>query len=336
MSPAYRTLPTPPLQTSPQKSHATKPSITLSPRAWLAKTTPANGNTVAGHVLSHQRIISDPKFLDGDEVIHAPRSGALGSGATIVRTPQEALATSASAVAEYFREEDEDPKARAMRREQKGKWKARDPSWTSIQQQTPPESPEHDLPPLPPTKDHYEIAKHDDASVYEVMSQGGGNDANSQCTASTYSSYTPSVLLRDSADAASDFSPILVSASTISLQDRARTLVTIGSFAHGVNLENLNSFYPLQKHAPKLSRPRYQLYSQSHRIFPNSWCLCFRSMTEIAPLLILATLMNSPSANPSVKQRTRKETVNFIRYLHVIWASLPYNLVLCHLPFISS
>ncbi|CCM01605.1 uncharacterized protein FIBRA_03665 [Fibroporia radiculosa] len=62
-----------------------------SPRNWLSRTTSSSGNA-APYAPSKPVRISEPKFLNGFEAFAQHRGGVLGAGATIVRTPQEALA----------------------------------------------------------------------------------------------------------------------------------------------------------------------------------------------------------------------------------------------------
>lgn len=66
---------------TPPKGHGHKPSFSKGIN-WLSR---GSGST-------HKPIrISEPKFTSSLEILHAPRSGVLGTGATVVKTPYDAL-----------------------------------------------------------------------------------------------------------------------------------------------------------------------------------------------------------------------------------------------------
>jgi len=62
-----------------------------SPINWLSRTTSSSGHS-APYAPSKPVRISEPKFLNAFDSLTQQRGGVLGSGATVVRTPQEALA----------------------------------------------------------------------------------------------------------------------------------------------------------------------------------------------------------------------------------------------------
>ncbi|KAH9943457.1 uncharacterized protein BXZ73DRAFT_40786 [Epithele typhae] len=68
-----------------------RPSVT-SPMTWLARTTSNASTSSAPYAPSRPVRISEPRFADPAEARAHPRTGTLGTGATVVRTPQEALA----------------------------------------------------------------------------------------------------------------------------------------------------------------------------------------------------------------------------------------------------
>ncbi|KZT74370.1 hypothetical protein DAEQUDRAFT_742558 [Daedalea quercina L-15889] len=63
-----------------------------SPRNWLTRTSTNSSSHSIPYAPSKPVRISEPKFLNGFETFNAQRSRQLGAGATIVKTPQEALA----------------------------------------------------------------------------------------------------------------------------------------------------------------------------------------------------------------------------------------------------
>ncbi|KAI0677603.1 hypothetical protein C8Q78DRAFT_960170 [Trametes maxima] len=79
--------------TSPRpKPKIRRPSVS-SPMSWLARAS-SSGSThsTAPYAPSRPVRISEPRFKDPIEAIAHPRSGVLGAGAVVVRTPQDALA----------------------------------------------------------------------------------------------------------------------------------------------------------------------------------------------------------------------------------------------------
>ncbi|KAH7887690.1 hypothetical protein F5I97DRAFT_1862131 [Phlebopus sp. FC_14] len=62
------------------------------PIAWLSRSTSSTSTHSPPQAASKPMRISEPKFDNSLEIFNIKRRGALGSGATIVRTPQEALA----------------------------------------------------------------------------------------------------------------------------------------------------------------------------------------------------------------------------------------------------
>jgi hypothetical protein len=90
----------PPKTPSPPRGHRHLPSIS-KPMTWLARTSSSDTNhhhkRNASTPTIHSPIqISEPKFANHASLLmlNPVRSGTLGSGATVVRTPQEALAGS--------------------------------------------------------------------------------------------------------------------------------------------------------------------------------------------------------------------------------------------------
>lgn len=106
---------------TPPRGH--RPSLSKG-MAWLSSRgsgSSGNANPTQFATASSKPIrISEPKFANTLEVLRAPRSGTLGSGATVVKTPQEALSAqycdeaegydikSESAVIEEFQEGEDD------------------------------------------------------------------------------------------------------------------------------------------------------------------------------------------------------------------------------------
>lgn len=84
---------------TPPKGH--RPSFSKGIN-WLSRGSGSSGSSVP-HGSPHKPIrISEPKFTNSLEILHAPRSGALGSGATVVKTPHEALCVQLTEEEEAF------------------------------------------------------------------------------------------------------------------------------------------------------------------------------------------------------------------------------------------
>ncbi|KAI1795214.1 hypothetical protein LXA43DRAFT_69941 [Ganoderma leucocontextum] len=79
--------------TSPNnKAKSRRPSVS-SPMTWLSRaSSSASIQSTTPYAPSRPVRISEPRFANTPEALTLPRSGVLGAGATIVRTPQEALA----------------------------------------------------------------------------------------------------------------------------------------------------------------------------------------------------------------------------------------------------
>ncbi|KAI0638169.1 hypothetical protein C8Q77DRAFT_1153838 [Trametes polyzona] len=89
------TSPTRPMspQTSPRpKPKIRRPSVS-SPMTWLSRASSSSSvHSNAPYAPSRPVRISAPRFADPVEALVNPRTGVLGAGATVVRTPQDALA----------------------------------------------------------------------------------------------------------------------------------------------------------------------------------------------------------------------------------------------------
>lgn len=73
---------------TPPRGH--RPSIS-KPMIWLTRNTSSSSNTSPHGVAVAPIRISEPRFDNSLEIFNVKRSGPLGSGAMVVRTPQEAL-----------------------------------------------------------------------------------------------------------------------------------------------------------------------------------------------------------------------------------------------------
>ncbi|EMD40748.1 hypothetical protein CERSUDRAFT_111328 [Gelatoporia subvermispora B] len=85
---------------------ARRPSIS-SPMTWLSRASSSASQSTVPYAPSKPVRISEPKFSSFDSVTRQ-RSGVLGSGAIVVRTPQEALGRCESPVADQATTEDTD------------------------------------------------------------------------------------------------------------------------------------------------------------------------------------------------------------------------------------
>lgn len=79
------------------RGHSHRPSISKG-MSWLSRGSGSNANQYAP---SKPMRISEPKFTHNLDILHPPRSGVLGQGAQVCRTPQEALS------AKFYPEEEE-------------------------------------------------------------------------------------------------------------------------------------------------------------------------------------------------------------------------------------
>ncbi|KZT12469.1 uncharacterized protein LAESUDRAFT_733152 [Laetiporus sulphureus 93-53] len=81
-----------------------------TPRAWLSRTTSSKDTNPAHapYAPSKPVRISEPRFANGLDILAQQRSGVLGAGATIVRTPQDALSPSATRPFSPFRVHEDD------------------------------------------------------------------------------------------------------------------------------------------------------------------------------------------------------------------------------------
>ena len=107
-----------------------------SPRTWLTRTSTNGSSHSLPYTPSKPVRISEPKFLNGFDAFATQRSGQLGAGATIVKTPQEALV--GSRCFSPFRTEPEPDEDQVVRLEEQ----------ESVRAPSPPARPES--PPLPP------------------------------------------------------------------------------------------------------------------------------------------------------------------------------------------
>ncbi|KAI0375620.1 hypothetical protein BV20DRAFT_1047907 [Pilatotrama ljubarskyi] len=79
--------------TSPRPKMKTRRPSVSSPMTWLARASSSSStNSTTPYAPSRPVRISEPRFADPIEAMSHQRSGVLGAGATIVRTPQDALA----------------------------------------------------------------------------------------------------------------------------------------------------------------------------------------------------------------------------------------------------
>ncbi|KAG2042368.1 hypothetical protein BDR03DRAFT_990647 [Suillus americanus] len=85
---------------TPPRDH--RPS-TSKPMIWLTRNTSSSSNTSPHGVVATPIRISEPRFNSSLEIFNVRRSGPLGSGAMVVRTPQEAL----SGTSTLFDDEDD-------------------------------------------------------------------------------------------------------------------------------------------------------------------------------------------------------------------------------------
>lgn len=81
---------------APVKSHSRgrRPSISNTMVTWLSRSSTSTSSHSAQYIPSKPIRISEPKFTRSLEILNRERVGALGSGATVVRTPEEALSGS--------------------------------------------------------------------------------------------------------------------------------------------------------------------------------------------------------------------------------------------------
>ncbi|KIK95581.1 hypothetical protein PAXRUDRAFT_826853 [Paxillus rubicundulus Ve08.2h10] len=108
------------------------------PMTWLSRSSSSTSNHPIAHAAPKPIRISEPKFENSLEIFGIKRGGPLGSGATVVRTPQEALSSSGQPFG-LISEEKEQVKTEVLSQDMAGD-EGRHPSFL------PPSPP---LPPLP-------------------------------------------------------------------------------------------------------------------------------------------------------------------------------------------
>src|SRR6266498_1542323 len=70
-------------------SHSKRPSVSTPMPNWLSRSPTLQGSQ--GHFLTHKASKAEHKLARSIDIVSGPRTGTLGSGATVVRTPDEAL-----------------------------------------------------------------------------------------------------------------------------------------------------------------------------------------------------------------------------------------------------
>lgn len=89
--PVTSPIPTSPPTSPNAKGKPRRPSVS-SPMTWLSRASSSASTQSIPYAPSRPVRISEPRFANPVEALTLPRSGMLGAGATVVRTPQEALA----------------------------------------------------------------------------------------------------------------------------------------------------------------------------------------------------------------------------------------------------
>ncbi|KIJ70509.1 hypothetical protein HYDPIDRAFT_105258 [Hydnomerulius pinastri MD-312] len=81
------------------------------PMTWLSRSSSSTSNLSIAHAAPKPVRISEPKFDNSLEIFNIKRGGTLGSGATVVRTPQEALSCSGQLFGNIDEEEEDAQKS---------------------------------------------------------------------------------------------------------------------------------------------------------------------------------------------------------------------------------
>ncbi|KAH7920176.1 hypothetical protein BV22DRAFT_1199102 [Leucogyrophana mollusca] len=89
---------------TPPRGH--RPSIS-KPMTWLTRSSTSGSSHSAPYAAPKPIRISEPKFDNSLEIFNIKRGGALGSGAIVVRTPQEALSSTTDQLFDFFDEDEE-------------------------------------------------------------------------------------------------------------------------------------------------------------------------------------------------------------------------------------
>ena len=83
--------PTSPSNSAAAKTKTRRPSVS-SPMTWLTRASSSASTSAVPYAPSRPVRISEPRFANPVDALAHPRTGVLGAGAIVVRTPQEALA----------------------------------------------------------------------------------------------------------------------------------------------------------------------------------------------------------------------------------------------------
>jgi len=203
----------------------------------LSKTIPWLGRGSAQYTPTQPLRISEPKFVNQFDLPHAPRSGTLGSGAIVVKTPQDALS------AQFYDEEEEHEVS---------------PESEMYQQDRPNNSPESpDLPPLPLEQHVEEFSLVGEADVppaptrlpplAPVASTSATLRPSLKKRSSGHFEYSPPVPRLPanitSAPVPPPFDPILISALPMGGVDSSKIIIALetGTSTHRTTLTTLTS-----------------------------------------------------------------------------------------------
>jgi len=212
-----------------------KPSLSKS-MAWL-------GRSSAQYAPSKPLRISEPKLVNTFDIIHSPRSGALGSGAVVVKTPQDALS------AQFYEEEEEEEEySEDVEVEMYPEDECR---------RLPPAPTSPDLPPIPVEQDVREPSPPEDTAVSRAPTQSPplapvASTSAAPCASATnrssgHSEYPPPVPPLPSNITSAPiqplFDPILVGVPPSGAMDPSKIIVALetGTSTHRTTLMTLTS-----------------------------------------------------------------------------------------------
>jgi hypothetical protein len=218
-----------PPKSPPHRGH--RPSLSKG-MSWLSR---GSGHSSVQHPPSKPIRISEPQFTNVFEILHAPRSGTLGSGATIVKTPQEALST------QLLEEEENEHEAAVEHARSEGYQKGEHRKLPSVSKSS-------DLPPIPQEKAEKESSVSQKPAVPAPIASTSttlrpllkdGSPGTSECSSLT--SYLPANIT--SPPELPLFDPILVSPVPTGAIDPFKMIVSLetGTSTHRTTLTTLAS-----------------------------------------------------------------------------------------------
>ncbi|KAF8165292.1 hypothetical protein B0H34DRAFT_671177 [Crassisporium funariophilum] len=145
----------------PKSSHKARAPSLSNTMHWLSRTAPSSSATSTPYAPSKPMRISEPKLVRAIDILSPTRNGSLGSGATVVRTPDEALRETGVRLTYQSLVGTQEEAPRKSLEKQEKQTTPRQSFTPSVEPLSPPTSPP--LPPLP-------LPESDEEKALEVES----------------------------------------------------------------------------------------------------------------------------------------------------------------------